>query len=171
MSVDIVIRQITEADIPAFHSALDSVARERLYLARTTAPPLESTTEFVRDNIAANKPQFVACLGERVVGWCDISRGRAEIGRSHVGTLGMGVVRDYRGQGIGEKLMRTTVAAAIAQGVKRIELEVRTGNTAAIALYKKVGFELEGTRRAAGFQDGAYYDLHHMSLLAGDAVI
>jgi putative acetyltransferase len=81
----------------------------------------------------------------------------------------MGVIADFRGQGIGERLMRTTVEAAIKKGMTRIELEVRTGNAAAIKLYKKVGFELEGTRRAAGFQDGAYYDLHHMSLLAGDA--
>lgn len=169
MTADIVIAQITEQDITGFHATLDSVARERIYLARTQAPPLESTAEFVRGNIADNEPQFVARVQDKVVGWCDVSADSAEIGRAHVGTLGMGVIADFRGQGIGERLMRTTVEAAIKKGITRIELEVRTGNAAAIKLYKKIGFELEGTRRAAGFQDGAYYDLHHMSLLAGDA--
>ena len=38
-------------------------------------------------------------------------------------------------------------------------------NDAAIALYRKFGFEIEGTHRAYALRDGAYVDVHAMSRL------
>jgi len=44
-------------------------------------------------------------------------------------------------------------------------LTVYTDNAAAIALYRKFGFELEGTHRAYGLRDGRYADVHAMARL------
>lgn len=41
------ILPIAEEHIESFHSCLDSVARERLYLTGVAAPPLAATREFV----------------------------------------------------------------------------------------------------------------------------
>ncbi len=40
-----------------------------------------------------------------------------------------------------------------------------TYNTAGIALYKKMGFEIEGTKRNSLFIDGKYVDEYYMSKL------
>jgi L-phenylalanine/L-methionine N-acetyltransferase len=45
----------------------------------------------------------------------------------------------------------------------RIELSVYTGNAAAVALYEKFGFEIEGTHRRYAFRDGAYVDAYSMA--------
>jgi putative acetyltransferase len=45
----------------------------------------------------------------------------------------------------------------------RLEMEVYTDNEAAIALYKKFGFEIEGTLRKFAFRDGEYVDAYAMS--------
>jgi putative acetyltransferase len=47
----------------------------------------------------------------------------------------------------------------------RIELTVFADNDAAIALYRKFGFEHEGTHRAYALRDGVYADVHAMARL------
>jgi ribosomal protein S18 acetylase RimI-like enzyme len=64
--------------------------------------------QFVRENIASDNAQFVAVEGMRVVGWADIVRGWAHA-IAHNGTLGLGVLPEYRGRGIGESLLRACV--------------------------------------------------------------
>jgi len=49
--------------------------------------------------------------------------------------------------------------------VTRIELAVYARNAAAIHLYEKFGFEIEGRRRRAVYQNGEYVDDLIMALL------
>jgi len=77
-------------------------------------------------------------------------------GFSHVGRLSMGVAKPYRRQGIGRKLLEAVLAAT---KFERVELEVFEHNEAAIALYRKFGFETEGVKRNARFLDGKYMNI------------
>jgi ribosomal protein S18 acetylase RimI-like enzyme len=120
----------------------------------TQAPPLSSVQAFVCSNIASGVPQFVALVGDEVVGWCDISPSRYE-GFTHVGELGMGVRKDLRGQGIGTRLLDATLARVRACGLERVELEVYSLNEPAIRLYEKRGFVVEGVKKGARKLDGA----------------
>jgi ribosomal-protein-alanine N-acetyltransferase len=54
---------------------------------------------------------------------------------------------DHRGLGLGEAMMRYAIAKVRASGAGFVTLEVRQSNTAAVTLYKKLGFEILGTRR------------------------
>ena len=72
---------------------------------------------------------------------------------------------EFRGKGIGRQLMRRTIDAAFAFGLTRIELTVREGNSNAIALYKSLGFEIEGLHRNAVCIEGRYENLYSMALL------
>lgn len=155
---------IAETYIEGFHACLDSVARERLYLGFLEAPPLERVRGFVQSNIDQDWPQFVAVAGERVVGWCDITPETLP-GFTHCGHLGMGVHRDFRGQGIGSRLLQATVEKAQAIGLERIELEVYASNKVAIELYKRAGFVVEGVRKQGRKVDTVYDDVVEMGLL------
>jgi ribosomal protein S18 acetylase RimI-like enzyme len=55
--------------------------------------------------------------------------------------LAIFVLQAYQGAGIGTELLRTTLGAAQQQGIEFIWLSVERWNRAAIALYKKIGFE------------------------------
>ena len=76
----------------------------------------------------------------------------------------MGVHKDYRGQGIGTRLLGATLDAAEKYGLERVELEVYTSNTRAIRLYEKRGFITEGVKKKARKLDGKYYDIQVMAL-------
>jgi RimJ/RimL family protein N-acetyltransferase len=156
---------ISEEQISGFHAAVDVVAQERKYLAHLEAPPFEETRKFVLRNIEHGYPQFVVVSAEDVVGWCDVLPNRSRLIYRHCGTLGVGLLPEFRGKGIGRQLMRRTIDAAFAFGLTRIELTVREGNANAIALYKSLGFEIEGLHRNAVCIDGQYENLHSMALL------
>ena len=156
---------IAEAHIAGFRDAVDVVARESKYLAFLEAPPLEDVTRFVRNNIERGYPQFVVVSAGTVVGWCDVLPNRTRVIYSHCGTLGIGLLPAFRGKGIGRELMRRTIDAAFAFGLTRIELAVRENNANAIALYKSLGFEVEGCHRNAVCIEGQYENLYSMALL------
>ena len=162
--MDLKVLPIAEEHIEGFRSVLDSVARERRYLAFLEAPSLDESRGFVRRNIAKGYPQCVALLDGKVVGWCDI----LPIDRptmAHGGVLGVGVLQEYRGRGIGTALIQATIDKAGAIGLSRIELTVREQNARAIALYERLGFVREGIKRNAVRVDGTYENLVCMGLV------
>lgn len=160
------ILPIAEEHIPSFHAAVDTVARERSYLAFLEAPPLDDTKIFVGKNIANGVPQFVALYDGRVIGWSDVLPNTSRPIFRHSGALGIGLLPEYRGRGIGQTLMQRVIDAAFLIGLKRIDLTVREGNIVAIALYKKFGFEVEGLHRNAVCIDGRCENTLSMALLA-----
>lgn len=155
---------MAETHIESFHRALDTVARERKYLAFLEAPPLAIARDFVRGMIEKRNPQFVALVEDEVVGWCDISRHERPV-HAHRGTLGMGIIPAHRGRGLGRQLIETTLDAARRQGFVRVELSAYTDDTRAIALYRKVGFVEEGVERDAACIDGRYRDMVIMATI------
>ena len=162
--MDYRIVPIAEEHIPGFRSGLDRVAREHRYLAFLEAPPPDAVREFVLGNIRNNILQFVALVNGEVVGWCDILPKPRPVFR-HTGVLGMGIVEEHRGRGIGTALIRTALESARQRGLKRVELHVRENNKRAIALYEKFGFVREGLLRRDVFVDGAFESSLFMALL------
>lgn len=87
----------------------------------------------------------VARLGSTVIGFA----GLLIVGdEGHVTTIA--VDPSFRGRRVGTYLMTSLVNEAIAMGVESLTLEVRAGNTAASALYRRFGFVPAGVR-------GSYY--------------
>ena len=155
---------ITPSHIDSFHRALDIVARERRYLSFLEAPSVEATRAFVLNLIKEGYPQFVAVSAGEVVGWCDVTAKTRPV-YAHVGVLGMGVLPQFRGRGIGTRLIASALGAARDYGFSRVELTVRQNNENAIELYKKVGFLIEGLQRNAVKLDGVYENVVLMALL------
>ncbi len=52
-----------------------------------------------------------------------------------------------QGRGLGSTLLNSLIEQALAQGCSKVMLEVRSDNTAALALYKRFGFESLNVRR------------------------
>jgi putative acetyltransferase len=82
-----------------------------------------------------------------------------------VGRIGpIAVSRHAQGLGVGSALMRAAIDLADNWlNLVRLELMVFAANEAAISLYRKFAFEIEGTARAFGFQAGRYVDVHTMA--------
>jgi ribosomal protein S18 acetylase RimI-like enzyme len=160
----VTIRQISRDDMESLHACLDSVARERKYLGFTRAAPIEETRTSLVEDLERGVIRLIALDDSKVVGWCHIRPDRWE-GFTHAGWLGMGVLREYRGQGIGSALLYQTLAEARNRGLERVELSVFASNLAAIHLYQKFNFEMEGRKKKARKLDGTYDDIIIMALI------
>lgn len=166
MSVEIV--PIERRHVAGFRGVLDGVARERRWLAMLEAPSLPGVRSFVRNGLRNGMVQHVAVDGGCVVGWCDVNP-KTHATLRHSGVLGMGVAATHRGRGIGAALLQATLDAAFARGLRRVELVVRVDNAAAVALYGRFGFEIEGRLRDYILVDGQAYDALQMARIAGRA--
>ena len=164
------IRQMKIEDVDAFRVCLDSVARERKYLAQVEAPPLEKVHEFVAQSIEQDAAQYVAVANGKIVGWCDVLAHWA-YALQHVGTLGMGVQANFRGQGLGRALLLKTLDHALKNGIYRVTLEAREDNVRAIRLYEQVGFRHEGRAPCALRFEDVFYAGVRMALLQGPASV
>ncbi len=155
-SIEIVYAR--EPLIASFHACLDAVAREKIYIEMTEAPPLDKAREFEMKLIAAETPVYYAVDGgSRVVGFCDlvpIDNPR----QRHRAALGIGLLPEYRGRGIGSRLLAATLAKAKACEIEKAELHVYTTNLSAIALYRKFQFVEEGLIRDYRRVDGRSFD-------------
>lgn len=125
---------------------------------------LALTPEQEREWIRAHfeQPGWVAVLVEvdgQIAGLLHFENGpRRRI--AHRGTLGMGVLRQYRGLGVGAALMRALIEWAEREPLlEKLCLAVLADNAPAMALYRKFGFVEEGRRkREIRRGDGDYVD-------------
>lgn len=97
----------------------------------------------------------------KIIGSCEAKLGKMR--ESHVATMGIGVSKDFRGRGLGKKLLALTLEGARRIGAKRATLSVFSINRPALGLYRKMGFRPEGRLRGHLFYKGKYVDKLLMS--------
>jgi len=149
----------------SYNKALTRVAQERDFLASIDGFSLEGTISFMQEIIQNNHAQYFAIANNKVIGWCDIIP-KSMVGFKHVGTMGMGIVKEYRGQGIGSRLLKEAINHS--QNIchlEKIELDVFESNINAIKLYKKLDFIEEGKRIKARKLDNIYTNEIQMGLI------
>ncbi len=86
---------------------------------------------------------------QRMIGFCINGAGVWQ-GTETAYDAGTGVIREYRGRGIGKELFAFLTPRLKHEGIKQYLLEVLTTNTPAASLYRKLGFI--DTRRFAVFR-------------------
>ena len=125
------IRRMTLEDVPAVHE---------IDMLSFSLPWSERSFRFeVAENPASR-------------GWVAEADGRIAamlvlwviIDEAHIATIA--VHPDFRRRGIGEQILLHALRAAQDDGARRAFLEVRAGNSAAQAMYKKYGFVADGVR-------------------------
>ncbi len=84
---------------------------------------------------------------------------------NHRVSLGISVLKDYQGLGLGRLVMETLINRAIELKKTKMDLEVRIDNHNAIHLYESLGFEKEGIIKNGFFVDDRYVDLLIMGKL------
>lgn len=91
---------------------------------------------------AGTRCYLVARRGGELVGYAGLMYA---VDDAHVTNIA--VARHAQRQGVGRRLLAELMWAAIRHGSQALTLEVRDGNTAAVALYEQFGFESVGVRQ------------------------
>jgi RimJ/RimL family protein N-acetyltransferase len=135
------VRDATFEDCDALGAGMKVVVDEGIWLATAEASELELANRF-RQAILEGDPLLVLEEDGGIVGSLGVHPTPAE----GVMSLGMWVLPSHRRRGGGRMLIEAMLAAR-PEEVHKIELEVFPENEAAIALYRRMGFEEEGLRR------------------------
>jgi ribosomal protein S18 acetylase RimI-like enzyme len=167
----IAIRDLKLSDLGAMLKFANSLVREKKTNRELGVASFErritrkEEARFVRGLVeSAGKKHganAMAFHGGDLVGECTLIR-RTPSDLRHTASLGIAVLEEYRGIGIGEALMREVLRKAKRLGVTLVELEVVAGNGPAAALYEKLGFKVVGVIPNKVFRDGKHRDIVSM---------
>ncbi|MFS0674688.1 N-acetyltransferase family protein [Ornithinibacillus sp. 179-J 7C1 HS] len=109
-----------------------------------------------------NSTILIAEHEEQLVGYL-FAIGEDAKRKKHSAYLVVGIHQDYRGKGVGSLLFETLNQWAKEQKLHRLELTVVTENEAGVSLYKKMGFEVEGTKIDSLYVNGSYLNEYYMA--------
>lgn len=104
----------------------------------------------------------VAIDNQKIVGYIRPERGKFNRIR-HTAYIVVGILKDYRGKGIGTSFFEKLNCWATENGIKRLELTVECHNETARHLYEKSGFKIEGTRKKSMFVNGSFVNEFYMA--------
>ncbi|MCU0859091.1 MAG: GNAT family N-acetyltransferase [Thermoplasmata archaeon] len=133
MSGDVRIRRIAPDQIDHLVAAQNEIFSDYVIPMRVTT---QYFLEFLRSVGGKISNVHVATDGARIVGYVNpVVDGR----ESWVG--GIGVIPDYRNNGIGARLMEVAEEFSKAEGAEEISLEYILGNERAERLYRRLGYK------------------------------
>ncbi|WP_166239077.1 GNAT family N-acetyltransferase [Paenibacillus turpanensis] len=87
---------------------------------------------------------------------------RSQGGRKTGWVGGIGVAPQYRGQGVGRMLMKTSLEAYSTEGVELATLEAFVQNEGAIRLYESLGYRVVDTLDFRGLEEGEQENLFNV---------
>jgi RimJ/RimL family protein N-acetyltransferase len=162
------IRQVREDDAESFLSLCKRLDEESKFMMlepgerRTT---LEEQRQRLRNLLSRESEAiFVAEDDGRLTGYLSASGGHFARNK-HTAYIVIGVLEEFTGRGLGTALFEALEKWAKQRGLRRLELSVMVHNERGVALYQKMGFEKEGTKRDSLLVDGSYVDEYYMAKL------
>jgi RimJ/RimL family protein N-acetyltransferase len=152
----VTVREANDDDAAAIEDIVNCVALEKYYIVPERSR--EDWDEAIKEIKGRRGLIIVAQVDEKIVGMAHLARGRLKKIR-HIGFLGISILRGFRGIGIGTAMMNYMLEWAEKQGeLEKVSLTVFSTNKAAINLYRRFGFKVEGTSKKHYKIEGRYID-------------
>ena len=126
----------------------------RIYMHEQNVPYLAydplplAAFESIFDDLVKGESFYVWDAGSQIRGFCGAPRlpGRT----AHTAHLGpLAIAAEEQGTGLAKTMLEASIDRLKQQGVTRVELMVSADNLRALAFYRKLGFQHEGTMRAS----------------------
>ena len=127
----------------------------------------QQEAEFLKEKTESpNEIEIVAVVDGVVAGTAGIEAVGAKYKLKHRAELGIAILKEYWGLGIGKALMEACIECAKDAGYTQLELNVVAENERAVSLYKKMGF-VEYGRNPRGFNSrvSGYQEIVYMLLV------
>jgi L-amino acid N-acyltransferase YncA len=153
-------RDATLEDLASIVEIYNSIIPGRIVSADTEPVSVEQRLPWFYEHDPARRPIRVAEEDGEVVGW--LSLGDFWDGRpAYNGTaeIGIYVKEDYRGKGIGRRLLEEAIRRAPELGIKTLTAGAFAGNEPSLRLFERFGFEKWAHFPRVAELDGAEIDL------------
>jgi RimJ/RimL family protein N-acetyltransferase len=164
-----IIRHIQEEDVDVFlelRKKIDGETQFMLFEPGERKTTVEQQLEQIKNILSNGNSTILVAESDagQLVGFLTATGGKAQRNKHSVEIV-IGILKAFTGQKIGRKLFTELQSWAISRNIHRLGLGLMTRNETALALYTKMGFELEGRKRDAFYVDGRYIDEYIMSKL------
>ncbi len=123
----------------------------------------EQEAQFLEEKTnSSNEIEIIAVVDGKIAGTAGIESVGKKYKLQHRAELGISVLKEFWGLGLGKALMNACIQCAKKAGYKQLELNVVAENERAVALYKSFGFVEFGRNpkgfnsRTSGFQEFVY---------------
>ncbi len=140
------IRPARQEDLTGIVGVIETVAADDRYVvAARLAEEITREDVLLRRNESKDRVFFVATVNEDTVGWLHVGGVNAPK-MGHTATLTVGVLEEYRGDGLGSKLMESGLEWAGNHGYQKVYQNLPATNERAIAFLENNGWSIESTR-------------------------
>lgn len=163
-----IIREINVTDAAAFLRLQQQLDEETTFMLfepgerQIKVEEQEKRIQHILDQ--KNQRIFVAEEESRLIGFI-AGFGSNLLRTQHSAYIVIGVLQTFAGKGVGTQLMTKLEEWALEKGIHRLELTVMVHNERAIALYRKMGFRIEGIKKHSLFVQGKYINEYYMAKL------
>lgn len=142
---NIQIRGLKQEDVTEMLSFINEISKEETYIRLqgeqlTMDEEVRYVDDFIRRIGEGSAVKLLAFNGKTLIGVSDVYlKDKIE---KHIGVFGITIKKEWRGKGVGQELMKKTLAEATQKikGLKIIELGVFANNPIAKKMYEKMGF-------------------------------
>lgn len=141
-----VVRPARDEDFePLVDTILDVTDKRTYAVAEQLAEELRYEDTVTRHNNVWSRVFFVATVDEYVVGWSHLDLPQVDKLRDTAQAT-VGVREDYRGYGIGERLLERALVWAEANDYRKVYNSVAETNMNAVTFLESQGWEIEAVR-------------------------
>lgn len=166
-----VIREITVDDAERFLSLckkLDQETKFMLYEPGEKHISMEEQRKQIKAvHEAENQTILIAEESDELIGFIT-AVGRPYKRKRHAAHVVIGILQKHVHQGTGTRLFTAMEKWARKHEIHRLDFSVMVHNKAAIGLYKKMGFQIEGRMKDSLLVDGEYVDEYFMGKTLDD---
>ncbi|MCM3782773.1 GNAT family N-acetyltransferase [Neobacillus mesonae] len=158
--------QIQDADqLFKLNHELDRETEFMLYEPGERKATVESQEKRIKGMLESGHSTILVAVDEgRIIGHLGII-GSELMRKKHTAYVVIGILHRFTGRGIGKQLFQAMEKWCREHEIHRIELTVMAHNVAAVGLYQKMGFDIEGTKHHSLVVNGVYIDEYYMAKL------
>lgn len=158
------IREAKISDAENFLSMLkklDTETKNMMLEPGERNPKLEQFKARIENTSGENGLTLLIDDDGKIGGFLSAERGNY-IRIRHSAYIVIGMLIEYRGKHLGTKMFEQLEKWALTNNITRLELTVVCTNESAVALYKKMGFNIEGLKEKSMIVDGKYVNEYYM---------
>jgi len=147
------IRQATLEDVPSILDIYNEAIANTVATFDTVPRTLAQQEDWFAQHGDAY-PVMVAEIGGVIAGWSALNRYSDRLAYARTSELSMYIREDYRGRGIGRRLLEVMLREGKQAGLHTVLSRIEESNEASLHLHRAYGFETVGTMREVGVKFG-----------------
>ena len=155
---DVSLRDAEPADAAAVAVVYNQGIEDRLATLETETRSAEERRRWLAAR-GPRHPVLVAEVDGKVVGWGSLNAFNPRPAYDHVADFSVYVELEWRGRGVGHRLLEALIARGRELGYHKLVLAAFPFNAAGITLYRRLGFADVGVYREQGRLDGKWVDV------------